>query len=152
MTVLSRPPPSTSWLTERFRFRLNLLRSLSKTSPDRNAETRSSNSPPTSSVAPPFLARRSRSLCSFSWKKIKETVTIEKIGIHLVSCSFSGVSHHGLHPCPPLFLLLAPLHVFQVLPCFAERLQEGVENPEKVIGLHPPFFFPKVLKRFGELQ
>lgn len=77
---------------------------------------------------------------------------MKKMRVHLVRRSLSGVSHHGLHPCPPLFLLLAPLHVFQVLPSFAERLQEGVEDAEEVVRLHPPFFFSKVLQRFGKLQ
>lgn len=61
-------------------------------------------------------------------------------------------SHHGLHACPPLLLVLAPLHVLQVLPRFAERLQEGVEDPEELVRLHPSFVLPKVLQRFGKLR
>lgn len=59
---------SVVWLLMRLRLRFILDRSLSKTSPDRSADTKSSNSPPSSSpFALAFRAFRSFSLCSFSW-------------------------------------------------------------------------------------
>lgn len=58
---------SASWLAMRLRLRFSLERSLSKTSPERRAETRSSNSPPSSPLSFAFLALRSRSRCSFSY-------------------------------------------------------------------------------------
>lgn len=58
---------SEFWLLIRLRFRFILDKSLSKTSPDRSADTRSSNSPPSSSpFAFAFRAFRSLSRCSFS--------------------------------------------------------------------------------------
>lgn len=65
VTGLSRPL-SASWLVMRLRLRFSLVRSLSKTSPERRADTRSSNSPLSSPVSFAFLALRSRSRCSFS--------------------------------------------------------------------------------------
>lgn len=59
---------SVVWLLMRLRLRFILDKSLSNTSPDRSADTRSSNSPPSSSpFAFAFRAFRSFSLCSFSW-------------------------------------------------------------------------------------
>ena len=66
VTGLSRPL-SASWLAMRLRLRFSLERSLSKTSPERRAETRSSNSPPSSPLCFAFLNLRSRSRCSFSY-------------------------------------------------------------------------------------
>lgn len=59
---------SVFWLLMRLRLRFILDRSLSKTSPDLRADTRSSNSPPSSSpLAFALRALRSRSLCSLSY-------------------------------------------------------------------------------------
>lgn len=58
---------SVFWLLMRLRLRFILDRSLSKTSPDLSADTRSSNSPPSSSpFAFALRALRSRSRCSLS--------------------------------------------------------------------------------------
>ena len=60
-------PVSVVWLLMRLRFRFILDRSLSNTSPERSADTRSSNSPPSSSpFSLAFRAFLSFSLCSFS--------------------------------------------------------------------------------------
>ena len=69
MTGLSRLL-SVIWLVMRLRFRFSLERSLSNTSPERKAETRSSNSPPSSLFSFAFLIFRSLSRCSLScrWK------------------------------------------------------------------------------------
>lgn len=62
---LSRPP-SAFGLLGRLRLRFILERSLSKTSPERSAETRSSNSPSSSQFSFALRALRSFSLCSFN--------------------------------------------------------------------------------------
>ena len=69
MTGLSRLL-SVIWLVMRLRFRFSLERSLSNTSPERKAETRSSNYPPSSLFSFAFLIFRSLSRCSLScrWK------------------------------------------------------------------------------------
>lgn len=64
---------------------------------------------------------------------------------------FQRAAHHGLHARSLLFLFLAALHVLQVLLRFAERLQEGVEDPEELVRLHVRMFLSKVLQRFGKL-
>lgn len=68
MTGLSRLL-SVIWLVMRLRFRFSLERSLSNTSPERRAETRSSNSPPSSLFSLAFLILRSLSRCSLSCKQ-----------------------------------------------------------------------------------
>lgn len=62
------------------------------------------------------------------------------------------MSHHGFHARPLLFLLLATLHVFQVLPSLVKRLQEGVEDPEELIRLPVHLLLSEVLQRLGELR
>lgn len=94
----------------------------------------------------PLILKLVRNRIQCYWEKKLLTV-ITTSGV------FSAcVSHHRLHPGPPLLLILASLHVLEVLSCFGERLQEGVEDPEKLIRLHSPFFLPKVLQRFGKLH
>lgn len=62
-----------------------------------------------------------------------------------------NVSHHGLHPRPALLLIFSSLHVLQVLASFGKRLQEGVEDAEELVRLHPALLLTEVLHRFGEL-
>lgn len=94
----------------------------------------------------PLILKLVRNRIQSYWKK-KILTVITASGVFSAS-----VSHHRLHPGPPLLLILASLHVLEVLSCVGERLQEGVEDPEKLIRLHSPFFLPKVLQRFGKLH
>lgn len=87
---LSRPL-SASWLAMRLRLRFSLERSLSKTSPERRAETRSSNSPPSSPLSFAFLALRSRSRCSFSYMPLRGPGGKETTHSHAGGCG--GAQH-----------------------------------------------------------
>ena len=83
MTGLSRLL-SVIWLVMRLRFRFSLERSLSNTSPERKAETRSSNSPPSSLFSFAFLIFRSLSRCSLSCKM--ESNRLEKCQDNTAFC------------------------------------------------------------------
>lgn len=75
---------SVIWLVMRLRFRFSLERSLSNTSPERKAETRSSNSPPSSLFSFAFLIFRSLSRCSLSCKM--ESNRLEKCQDNTAFC------------------------------------------------------------------
>lgn len=73
MTGRSLLHASAAGLLTRFRLRLILDRSLSNTSPERSADTRSSNSPSSSPFSFALRALRSFSRCSFNWYKQDKT-------------------------------------------------------------------------------
>lgn len=80
---------------DRLRLRLSLHKSLSKTSPERRADTRSSNSPPSSSALPAawtFRCRchRSRSRCSFSCRARGERLRLEQPALTYKPCLLAG--------------------------------------------------------------
>ena len=92
MTGLSRLL-SVIWLVIRLRFRLSLERSLSNTSPERRAETRSSNSPPSSLFSFAFLIFRSLSRCSLSCENGKQP--LREVSKHCIlrSVETNSVEH-----------------------------------------------------------
>lgn len=83
-------PVSDVELLMRLRLRFIFDRSLSKTSPERKADTRSSNSPPSSSpFSLAFLAFRSFSLCSLSCKTMKNVRIINDFNYDESSFKFT---------------------------------------------------------------
>lgn len=63
----------------------------------------------------------------------------------------AAVSYRGLHTGATLLLLSPPLRGHKVVAGVTERLQEGVEDAEKVVGLHSSVVFTKVPHCPGKL-
>lgn len=88
------------------------------------------------------------------------TLSAGNVKLHSTHCSHfqrgwrrgAGLSHLGLHPSPPLLLLLASAHVLVVLFGLRERLQKLVEDPEELVRLQAGRVLAKVGDRLLELK
>lgn len=122
--------------------RFILDRSLSNTSPERRADTKSSNSPPFSSSLA-FLAFCSLSF--FRWRRGE--MSVRYIPVQIYNSLLSELiiwSNLCLHECPSLLLLLASGQVLVVLFGLVKRCEETVEDPKELIWLQLGQVFSKV--------
>lgn len=62
-----------------------------------------------------------------------------------------AMSYRGLHTGPAFLLFSPALRGQKVVAGVTERLQEGVEDAEKLVRLHSGVVFPKVPHRPGKL-